>query len=187
MIILITGGSGSGKSEFAENFAVCIHEKEKQGTLFYLATMIPRDEESIRRIGRHREMRKNKGFITRECFWKINDMAEQFKPGDTILIECMSNLLANEMYETDGGIRKRGNAGRMQAEQVIIEPVLRMGQDKNIVIVTNEVFSDGRIYDEETARYLEYLGYINAKLGQRADEVWEVVCGIPVKVKRISI
>ena len=53
----------------------------------------------------------------------------------------------------------------------------------NLVVVTNEVFSDGIVYDPETERYLEYLGRINQYLARIADRVTEVVYGIPVCVK----
>ena len=53
----------------------------------------------------------------------------------------------------------------------------------NLVIVTNEVFSDGGGYDETTQRWIALLGGANAYLGQLADEVWEVVAGIPLKIK----
>ena len=44
----------------------------------------------------------------------------------------------------------------------------------------NEVFSDGIYYDDETMRYIKYLGEINVKLGKEADNVIEVVYSIPV-------
>jgi adenosylcobinamide kinase/adenosylcobinamide-phosphate guanylyltransferase len=51
------------------------------------------------------------------------------------------------------------------------------------ILVTNEVFSDGTVYGEETQRYLRILGTVNACLARQADHVTEVVYGIPVSVK----
>ena len=51
------------------------------------------------------------------------------------------------------------------------------------MIVTNEIFSDGIDYDPETIRYQNYLGEINRKIASLADQVTEVVYGIPVRVK----
>ena len=48
------------------------------------------------------------------------------------------------------------------------------------MVVTNEIFSDGIEYDEETLRYQKYLGQINAGLAKMADLVVEIVYGIPV-------
>ena len=48
------------------------------------------------------------------------------------------------------------------------------------MVVTNELFSDGIPYDEETADYLAALARLNGAIAARADQVYEVVCGIPV-------
>ena len=50
MLILVSGGSASGKSEFAESLVL----QSGCDRRYYLATMIPYDEECRRRISRHR-------------------------------------------------------------------------------------------------------------------------------------
>ena len=62
--MMVTGGSGSGKSEFAESLVTGLAD----GPNLYIATMFPFDEECHKRIARHREMRKDKGFDTLECY-----------------------------------------------------------------------------------------------------------------------
>ncbi len=49
-----------------------------------------------------------------------------------------------------------------------------------MVIVTNEIFSDGILYEGESEKYKEQLGQINSMLAEMADSVVEVVYGIPV-------
>ena len=66
MFILITGGSGSGKSEFAEAQILRLSREKR----IYLATMKCFDEESKKRIARHRKMRAEKQFETVE--WYLN-------------------------------------------------------------------------------------------------------------------
>ena len=56
MVTLITGGSGSGKSAYAESVITGFGEHER----IYIATMYPFDEESHERIRRHRKMRGKK-------------------------------------------------------------------------------------------------------------------------------
>ena len=56
-------------------------------------------------------------------------------------------------------------------------------QVEHIIIVTNEVFSDGGGYDADTLRFIRLLGKLNVRFAQLADFVTEVVCGIPVQVK----
>lgn len=170
MFHLITGGSGSGKSAYAEQ---CILDFQGPNRI-YIATMYPFDEESHRRIHRHREMRKEKQFSTVECYIGIRNL-ELPADGD-VLLECMSNLTANEMYQEQG-------AGEDTPEEILagIEAIRK--QVRNLVVVTNEVFSDGITYDPDTMRYLSYLGKINQKMGEMADRVTEVVYGIPVLMK----
>ena len=56
-------------------------------------------------------------------------------------------------------------------------------QCSELVIVSNDVFSDGRVYDPETERYLALLAQANAEAAALAGRVIEVVCGIPIAVK----
>ena len=56
MITVITGGSGSGKSAYAEKMVTDFGDLER----IYIATMFPFDEESHQRIARHRQMREKK-------------------------------------------------------------------------------------------------------------------------------
>ena len=49
-----------------------------------------------------------------------------------------------------------------------------------LVIVSNNVFEDGICYDASTMEYLAALGRINERLASQADEVIEVVVGIPL-------
>ena len=49
MILLVTGGSASGKSEYAENRALQL-AKTEQKKLIYLAAMKPFGEEAAKRI-----------------------------------------------------------------------------------------------------------------------------------------
>ena len=119
MLFLITGGSGSGKSEYAEQMVLKLQKTPR----LYIATMYPFDGECHQRIKRHRCMR------------------------------------AEAILE---GVR------RVQA------------QCGHLLIVTNEIFSDGMVYEEETRNYQRHLGRINRQLAAMADVVVEVVYSIPV-------
>ena len=67
MLYIVTGGSGSGKSEYAEQTAVQCRNRNG-GTLWYLATMRIWDDEGRKRVERHRRMRAAKGFETIERY-----------------------------------------------------------------------------------------------------------------------
>ena len=167
MMILVTGGSGSGKSAFAEDCIVAFGNARR----IYIATMYPFDEESRKRVKRHQAMRQGKGFDTLECYTGLSRAS--VPKGTTVLLECMSNLVANEMFQEEG------------AHENTVEAVLKgvrhiREQAGNLVIVTNEIFSEAADYQGETELYQEYLGQINQKIAEIADQVVEVVYGIPV-------
>lgn len=170
MFLVITGGSGSGKSAYAEQCVLDFGPAER----IYIATMYPFDEECDRRIRRHREMRRQKQFSTLECYTglKTADIPED----SVVLLECMSNLTANEMYQ-------EGGAGGQTVEEILAGIRYLLKRVRHLVVVTNEIFSDGIDYDSETMRYQSYLGQINSEMGRMADQVTEVVYGIPITVK----
>ena len=193
MITLVTGGSGSGKSAYAESLLYSC-----EGIRYYIATMQIYDAEGEKKVERHRKLRAGKGFLTIESPMNVGKI--QFvcagEPGQaqyrqeaerkgqcssekkSALLECMSNLTANEMFTKDG----------MKSEDEVVEKIVSEIQTlsqklDNLVIVTNNVFEDGVIYDTGTMEYLRALGRINAALARLADRVAEVVVGIPVELK----
>ena len=96
MLVVVTGGSGSGKSAFAEDRVLSFGEARR----IYIATMQAFDEESHRRIRRHRRMRAGKGFETIERYTELDELI--LPKNCVVLLECMSNLVANEMFREDG-------------------------------------------------------------------------------------
>ena len=165
MIVLVTGGSGCGKSTWAEKLIATLPMENR----IYIATMQVYDEESVKRVARHRAQRADKGFVTIEC---EKDLASAHIPeGSVVLLEDLVNLMANEMF--DGGDTER------------IVPALRAlaARCRHLVMVTNDVFSDGVTYEESTREYLKQLAQINAAAAELSDCVVEVVYSIPVCVK----
>lgn len=175
MLILVSGGSASGKSEFAESLVLSSGCSER----YYLATMIPFDEECHQRIARHRKMRAAKGFSTIET---PTDLAEvsfptQDKSNRISLLECMSNLVANEIFSPESSAFQN----TLLCEEKIMDGIIKLcNNSEQVIIVTNELFSDGISYDAETNRYLQVLGKLNQRIAEKADYVYEVVAGIPI-------
>ena len=169
MLHVITGGSGSGKSAFAEEQVLKAGQKKR----IYIATMIPYGKDGKQRVERHRELRKEKQFETIECYKNLADL--KIPAHSVVLLECMSNLVANEIFEPDG------------AKEYTVDSVIKgvrhlMEQASDVVIVTNEIFSDGVAYDSEMQKYLDALGTVNQKMAALADHVTEVVYGIPIQI-----
>ena len=168
MFYIITGGSASGKSEYAESLAISSDARQR----FFIATMKPWDEEGRRRIQKHRAMRAGKGFETLEIYGRCADLSVVHK-NSAVLLECLSNLTANIFYDPVYADK--------DLAQMITEDILDLKKRvKDLIMVTNEIFSDGITYDPETTRYMQILGQINQNLAKEADRVIEVVYGIPV-------
>ena len=163
MFTLIIGGSGSGKSEYAEQWVT-----SRPGRRIYIAAMQPWDEECLARIAKHRRARAGRGFETVERYTDLGGLT--VPAGSNVLLECLSNLTANEMYAPEG-----------RGADAVTEGVLRLlPQCGDLTVVTNEVFSGGSCYADDTLRYLRALARINRELAAAADCVVEVVCGCPV-------
>ena len=85
MMVVVTGASGSGKSEYAEGVAVKLAGK---GDLYYLATMRVYGEEGVRRVERHRKLRAGKGFQTAECPVKVDEAFAQVCMSESLEQTC---------------------------------------------------------------------------------------------------
>lgn len=179
MFHLITGGSGSGKSEYAEQMVCRYHQQKTGAELIYIATMYPYGEETQAKIKRHQQMRAEKMFTTRECYTGLTHAARELTvayKSPSVLLECISNLTANELYMENG-------AGLGTADSVLDGIKALAGFCRNVVVVTNEVNSAGPGDNEEMRHYRRVIGQINCRLARMADKVTEVVYGIAVEVK----
>ena len=168
MTVLITGGSKCGKSALAERLF-----EGFAGEKCYIATMQPYGEEAHAAIERHHKMRAGKGFCTMECYTGLEKLS--LPDGCGVLLECMGNLCANEMFRPDG---------IKDPESPILRGIRKLqAQSELLVIVTNEVGSDGVTYTPETMQYIRHLSCINRETAALADTVIECVAGIPLVLK----
>ena len=170
MFTLVVGGAASGKSEYAEQLIL------RAGALprYYVATMEPFGAEARARIARHRVLRAQKRFETIECPVGLSRVLLPAR--GAALLECLSNLAANELYDPKG-------AGVNTAEAVLYGIEILYKQCEHLIVVGNEVFSGGAEYADETDLYLKALAQIQNGIAARADHVCRVVCGIPVYYK----
>ena len=180
MNVFITGGSGCGKSAFAEKVAVSLGGKR-----IYVATMPVFSEEDERKVARHHKLRAGKGFETLERPKLLYPIPDQ---GETVLIECMSTHTANILFDPEIDVSvlpapEEGGLEQTEAEKICRELKPILNRDGHTVFVSAEVALDGETYDEETERYKRVLTAVNSWLAEQADAVFEVVCGIPVRIK----
>lgn len=207
MIALVIGGSGSGKSAYAEQMAV---KAAGNGSLYYVATMQVYDEEGKKKVERHQKMRAGKGFLTIEQPRRLEEAAKKVAaesvPAEiasagkvttekattgvekTVLLECMSNLVANEMFSEENLSAVMDEAKIKQLSHEIISGVTALQDSCDIlIIVTNQIFEDGIRYDASTMAYIRLLGDVNRQIAEQAEQVIEVVAGIPIFIKKDGI
>ena len=97
MSTFISGGCKNGKSYYAQRIA-----KSAGTPLYYIATMIPHDDEDDARILRHRNERDGWGFETLECGADILSCLDRADPDGSFLLDSVTALLSNEMFAPDG-------------------------------------------------------------------------------------
>lgn len=147
--VLISGSNNSGKSRYAEQLISKI-----TGKRFYIATMLPCTEENHRRIEKHRAQRKELKFETLELPYRVGDAA--VTADGVVLLEDISNLLANVMFEKNGC-----------ADSVLEDMGKLLDRCRVLVAVTiSGLKNDG--YDAETEKYIDSLNKLNEKLFERA-------------------
>lgn len=170
MIIFITGGAKNGKSSLAQDLAVAL---SKGGPHYYIATMIPADEEDHQRIRRHIADRDGMGFTTIECGRNILSCLPQVDPGASFLLDSATALLLNELFPDPTSCEMDiGAANRCGDDLVTFSKSVA-----NIVIVSDYIYSDAARYDEVTRTYQKCLASIDRRLAAVSDTVLEVTAG----------
>lgn len=93
MNYFLSGGAKNGKSSLAQEI-VCA----QSGPRYYLATMIPHDDEDRLRIQRHLDNRAGMGFQTVECGTDILSSLSRMELDGAVLLDSVTALLSNEMF-----------------------------------------------------------------------------------------
>lgn len=172
MMTLVCGGSKCGKSAFAEKVLDGF-----RGRKIYIATMEPYGEEAFCAIERHRRIRSGKKFDTIEKYRNIAEI--QIPKGCAVLLECLGNLLANEMFSKI--------ASENIADKITDGLIHLKKNSAELVIVSSIVNCDGIEYSPETTEYCRILTEINSRAAELADNVVECVYGVPIALKGRSL
>lgn len=158
--LLITGGIKSGKSSYALERANMLN-----GHKNFLATALPFDMEMEERIVRHKAERGPDYFTTEEAI----DI-HQYKM-DNLILDCITVWMNNLFYKK-----------REEEWKSILSNFLSRNQ-KNIIIVSNEVGLGNVPMDSVSRKYNEYLAAANKLIATSMDEVVLMISGLPMWVK----
>ncbi|MCF0150131.1 MAG: bifunctional adenosylcobinamide kinase/adenosylcobinamide-phosphate guanylyltransferase [Firmicutes bacterium] len=170
MIVFISGGSKSGKSSLAEDLAVKL---AGDATRWYIATMVPHDEEDRQRIRKHIASRSGKGFITLESADADPSIAIG-REKDTFLLDSVTALLSNRMFRNDYSVDPE--CGKKTTEALL----QLAGRVNNIVFVSDYIYADAENYGELTEEYRRNLALIDQALANAAGLVIEMTGSFPI-------
>ena len=164
----ITGGQRSGKSIFAEKKA-----KETSTKPIYIATAEVKDLEMEQRVKAHKEKRGQELITFEEPLY----LESSIERGMTVLLDCATLLTTNWLFEC--------NENPVLAYEEITNQlnILFDSGAENIIIVSNEVGMGGIAPNKLTRDFTDLLGRVNKYIAEKADEVWLMISGIPIKIK----
>jgi len=163
MRILISGGCKNGKSTYAQELA----KQQKSGPLYYIATMVPVDDEDADRIKRHCQERVGMGFTTIEMPRAIESILNICDHNGSFLLDSLTALLANEMFspcsDYDNNACERVSEGLTQI----------LHQIPKIVIVSDYIYGGASQYDLLTETYRKSLAHLDRLVAHCCDMVLE--------------
>jgi adenosylcobinamide kinase/adenosylcobinamide-phosphate guanylyltransferase len=176
--ILILGGARSGKSRLAVEMA-----QKRGGEVLFVATAEARDAEMEQRIAAHRRVRPA-GWKTLEAQTRIGKLiTKNIGHARTVIIDCIT-LLVNNVFEP---YDEKADAKRLEkAVEAEIKELLDCIEKSQalFIIVSNEVGLGIIPADRVSRLYRDLLGRANQMLAARADEVYLLVAGLPVAIKK---
>jgi adenosylcobinamide kinase/adenosylcobinamide-phosphate guanylyltransferase len=170
-IIFITGGARSGKSDFALELA-----QSFAGRKAYLATARALDEEMAERIQKHKRNRPQDWQTLEEPLRVAELLKERTDHLSVILLDCLTLWISNTM------IAKWNTKKILREADRLLEA--SQGMKGTLIIVSNEV-GLGIVPDNPSARiFRDLTGLIHQKVARQADEVYFMVNGLPLQLKK---
>ena len=194
-LIFVTGGAKSGKSKFAEELILSLNDGKQENV--YLATSLVFDEEMKEKVRLHKERRKNY-WGTVETYKNFENSLNKYFPKteneikNNMLVDCLTNMITNIIFEEKDvdwdNFDKKSYVKIVEkldknVENTVNELLNITSQFENTIIVSNEL-GLGLVPSYPLGRYFrEIVGKMNQAVAKRADEVYFVVSGIPMKIK----
>ena len=187
-IIFCTGGTRSGKSEFAETLAL-----SKEGQKGYIATGQAYDEEMKHRIHLHQERRKkiwNNYEISYAMSAEIQKVLDECS---VVLIDCLTMWTTNLVLQ-DGEFTSQEDINNrerfiLSEVQAVLDDIraYRGDDEKTVIFVTNEI-GLGIVPENKLARiFRDIMGRVNRMVAAEADEAYMTISGITIDIKALEV
>jgi len=175
-IILVTGGSRSGKSAYAQQFA-----ESRPGPWTFIATCPAIDEEMAKKIEAHQRERDARAWTTIEEEVDLAGAIGNAGDAGVVLVDCLTLWINNLMY-------RAALAGREVSEEEVAgltEAVVRAARSASgtVIFVTNEVGLGIVPPDASTRLYRNLVGRCGQAIAAASDAAVMVVCGLPIILK----
>ncbi len=170
MRVLISGGSKSGKSLFAQELTLRL---AKGGKRYYVATMIPADDEDRARIRRHLAEREGMGFETIECGRELLSCLQAADRNAAFLLDSTTAFLMNALFPNPASCDLDEDAAARCAEEL----TAFARSVRHAVIVSDSLYADAAHYDGSTEVFRKALAHIDRKLAAVCDVVIEAAAG----------
>jgi len=180
-IVLVTGGARSGKSSFAETYVANLGVKTA-----YIATAQALDDEMALRIDLHRA-RRPADWLTYEAPLDADKvLTEAIIQAEAVLFDCLTMYVSNMLLFAGAPPKSEERLSQIQAEITKLLDSAKAG-GATVVFVTSEV-GLGIVPENALAReYRDLVGLANQQLAVAADEVYLVVSGLALEVKKNAV
>lgn len=176
-VILITGGSRSGKSAYAQKIAETL-----TGPRLFVATCPLIDDEMRERIRKHQKKRQASDWQTIEETVDLAGAVSGGRDYQVMLVDCLTLWVNNLMHEA----QREGRDITEEDISHLCRELLAVCAELNstVIFVTNEV-GMGIVPDNPTSRkYRDLAGRCNQIIASGADTVTIVTCGLPLHLKQ---
>lgn len=182
MNVFISGGCKNGKSYYAQKTAKEMADKLGK-PLYYIATMIPRDEEDRARIRRHLDERDGWGFETIEQGMNLLEILDnkEVDLSGVFLLDSVTAVLENEMFCRGDDLKGNGDQeiffDDKAADRVKGDCVAFAKATGNTVFVSDGIYGDLGEYSESTEDYRRGLAACDRAIAAACDRVVEIAYG----------
>ena len=190
VITFVLGGSGSGKSEFAEHLA-----GEARGKIIYLATADASDSEMESRIALHKSRRPASWDTWDGPVETLPEATRKLAGGyDLLLIDCLTTYVSALFMSSRASDGDDETAWAESAKKIlkgvseIFTGFAESVRDapKRLIVVSDEVGCGVVPAYRMGRRFRDLQGHANQTAAALSDEAVLVVAGLPLWLKTVS-